>query len=88
MSKEKDKDSWKARSVKRKDFRHTHGDPEVASKGKSKKKDTKKWCRGKIGVDHTYEWIDRGNYRFGYKIEICSNCGRHGRYDFGSNKLF
>jgi hypothetical protein len=85
MSKKKDKDSWKGRSIERKDFRRTHDAPEAPRHKGKKKKDTKKWCRGKVGVAHTFEWTDRGNYRFTYKVEVCSTCGKHGRYDFNSN---
>ena len=47
----------------------------------SGKKDTKRWCRGKAGVEHVKEWVlDRrwGNRpgRTGWYNFQCTSCGR------------
>lgn len=54
---------------------------------KSKKKDTKLWCKGKIGREHVTEWKPNRhcglrtmrlgkNNEFNYEILVCINCGR------------
>lgn len=50
----RDPDDWKARGIKKRDFNHSHDEPEVPKKNpsKRKKKDTKTWCRGKVGREH------------------------------------
>lgn len=42
------------------------------------KKDTKKWCRGKVGTLHEYEHtVPRNSIRLNWiKYDICKNCGR------------
>lgn len=46
-----------------------------------KRKNTRKWCRGKKGVKHETEWITwnafkRVSYLGGWEIEVCKNCGK------------
>lgn len=49
---------------------------------RSSRKDTKRWCRGKVGVEHAYEWAD--DKRFDYdgtreglpRTLACTACGR------------
>jgi hypothetical protein len=48
------------------------------------KKDTKKWCRGKAGVEHVKHWQPMFPYSISkildtYK-EVCSTCGKQFRY--------
>lgn len=42
----------------------------------SHKKDTKRWCRGKVGVEHIPEWV-KNPYMYVY---ACTSCGKH--FDF------
>jgi hypothetical protein len=45
-----DMTSWKSSGIIARDFRHSHNGPEISKA--PKKKNTKKWCKGKIGVKH------------------------------------
>jgi hypothetical protein len=78
-----DDNSWKASGVKRRDFSHTHNGPDVAPSGKSKYKDTKRWCRGKVGREHV--WVPNEKYAryehtsFWHVFSLavkCENCGK------------
>jgi hypothetical protein len=62
---------WKEESIKRRDFRHVHGEPEVPRS--RAKKDTKRWCKGKIGREHKPSCVAR---KYFYVLE-CSVCGKH-----------
>ena len=78
MAKWKDPDSWQARSNKRRDFRHTHDGPET-SRHRGKRKNTKKWCKGKVGVKHDFKptpWRVPGGYSDMFIVDRCDNCGR------------
>lgn len=52
------------------------------------KKNTKRWCRGKVGVEHRFEWIHDTRYDYQLKsdprtwwwTEKCIACGKHDRY--------
>lgn len=75
----KDPDSWKARSIAKRDAKHIHDGPEVPKPPRNKRKDTKKWCRGKVGVGHKYEtvsWPVHASYTSAYVIDKCSECGK------------
>jgi len=67
----RDDTSWHASGVKTRDARHTKS-PEETGRHQSKK-NTKKWCRGKIGKEHTGEWRDKGYCH----ILTCTKCGKH-----------
>lgn len=43
---------------------------ETPRKGK-KSKNTRKWCKGKFGVKHDYELVQKYKWQ---KIPICKNC--------------
>lgn len=57
---------------------------EELPRGPKKKKNTKKWCKGKVGVKHVwkvdfpYTWTDR------ILAEICQNCGKYGKFIYES----
>jgi hypothetical protein len=74
-----DKDSWRAGGILRRDFRHTHGEPEVPQY-KGKPKNGKRWCRGKVGREHQPMWTewDRWNFRH----EVCAACGKRLTYQW------
>ncbi len=40
---------------------------EQPAKGKNKKKDTNKWCRGKVGVEH--EWHTYNKKRYNWEVD-------------------
>ncbi len=45
---------------------------------KANKKDTRRWCRGKLGLEHRYHWQPKsGSHWF---EEVCSGCGKQRRW--------
>lgn len=48
----KSPDGWNASGVRHRDARHDHSGPEVAPAKKKRRKNTRRWCRGKVGVEH------------------------------------
>jgi hypothetical protein len=82
---------WKARAVRRRDARHTKSPTEIPkARVANAKKDTKRWCRGKTGVEHSPKCVDyrgtklapsdfRGrpiNPYEGWKLLVCATCGK------------
>ena len=87
MSKKKDADSWRYGGIKRRDFRHAHDEPEVP-RHQGKKKNTKKFCKGKQGVEHvsvrrakTYK-NSKGETKTMYHYIECENCKKRLRFDW------
>ena len=84
MSKKKDEGSWRYSGIKRRDFRNAKHEPEVP-RHRGTKKNTKKWCKGKTGVEHvpisriTY-YILRGERKPMYCFNECENCGKRLAY--------
>lgn len=57
--------------------------PEAPAPHRSRK-DTKRWCKGKVGREHAYRWI-LSPIRFGTQPpswweELCETCGRKARW--------
>jgi hypothetical protein len=72
--------SWKARGVRVRDARHTHNGPDVTG-AVTKGKNTKRWCRGKVGVEHKLVVaVMRRCTLFASLVRYCSECGK----EFGS----
>lgn len=72
MRLKEDKDSWNASNI----IRKTVEVPEEPKK-KPARKNTRRWCKGKRGVEHQFELFDE--YRvagWGIKIESCTKCGK------------
>jgi hypothetical protein len=74
---------WRERSNKRRDERQTKV-PVIRAPSASKK-DTKKWCRGKAGVEHkpvcmTHdEWENRSQssaWSKDWRVLVCEDCGK------------
>lgn len=74
---------WKERSIKRRDERQTKVPNIRPPSGSSK--NTKKWCRGKVGVPHKpkcvsyHEWENRGEpqgWSKDWKVLVCEACGK------------
>ncbi len=57
-----DNSNYRASSVERRDFRHSGDGPEETAGKPKRKKDTKRWCRGKEGVEHIPEIKKRQGY--------------------------
>ena len=85
MSKKKDESSWGYGGIKRRDFRNSHDEPEVP-RHKGAKKNTKKWCKGKEGVEHVpVERIktftnSKGEVRVMYRYTECDKCSKRLSY--------
>lgn len=71
--------SWRLGAAEVRDARHVHDGPEVVG-GPSKRKDTKRWCKGKVGREHTVvvrDATDLGKRRFRMQlIRCCATCGK------------
>jgi hypothetical protein len=81
-------ESWKARANKRRDARATKT-PDTAAPHRSSK-NTKKWCKGKVGVEHKPKCVDYADAKIaakdingrpigfykGWKLLICTTCGK------------
>jgi hypothetical protein len=77
------------------DRRRTDQDPERKPKAK---KDTKRWCKGKVGREHVGEIVFNpiwgnpscgpswGNRWFCHHAEICKNCGKRIRWSVGKGE--
>lgn len=68
----RDDSSWKAHGLAKKyeDWEHDH---KQGSKGKNKKKNTKRWCRGKEGQEHDWKPFEKHQR---IAIHRCSRCGK------------
>lgn len=80
---------WKIGAAKRRDERNAKSPEKV--RGEGQKKRTKKWCKGKAGVEHEpecrdYQEVKRslfGKYANGWKILVCKKCGKDLDYWWG-----
>jgi hypothetical protein len=53
-----------------------------------KKKDTRRWCKGKPGVEHDFSivrdaWPMNGNCA--YIVDVCAACGKHSGFRANPN---
>jgi hypothetical protein len=70
---------WKERATKRRDARHT-AIPDIRKPGGSGR-NTKRWCKGKIGIEHKPECREHNGIAK-RKVLACSVCGKHLDYWF------
>jgi hypothetical protein len=86
--------TWKEGAALRRDARHTAVNDSPRGRSIPNKRDTKKWCRGKPGVEHkpevmTYAESKRmdmsgfGRQFQGWLIRYCSVCGKELAHWFG-----
>jgi hypothetical protein len=66
---------WRERANRRRDERHT-AIPDDAPRSKPGNKNTKKWCKGKVGREHKPICIDHNSIK-DWKILACTECGKH-----------
>lgn len=76
-----DKTSWHASGIMRRDERNTAGDEDELSAGKAKKKNTRRWCKGKEGREHQIVWVrynsvHRSTLPSNWLIQRCKVCHR------------
>lgn len=66
--------SGRARGADVRDAKNTRAEPEVA-KHRSRK-DTRKWCRGRVGVEHQPRWIfdERRHLHSKTAVLECGKC--------------
>lgn len=74
----------------RRDSRHTLGSDAAKTRSNPNKRDTKRWCKGKVGIEHkpavkTYaeikNWqgikgLAKGDIWQGWLVQYCSTCGK------------
>lgn len=83
MRLKEDSDSWKSNGIIKRDFRHDNSD--TLLRKKPSKKDTKKWCKGKVGIIHVWIDVDKSSISFfSWHTRKCTNCGKK---DIEFNKL-
>lgn len=41
------------------------------------KKDTKRWCKGRVGIKHEPRWIADLRFSSGAMVFACAKCGKH-----------
>lgn len=74
MRLKEESDNWRASALKARDFRHTKAGPEtVAGPKKTHKRDTRTWCKGKVGRSHTVKL--RTNSYSTFTTAYCTSCG-------------
>ena len=74
MRLKEDNRSWNAHNVIRKNIRHTK-DPDDTMKHRSKK-NTAKWCKGKVGKKHLTHWVHIYSSTFDWYELICTVCNK------------
>lgn len=57
---------------------------EDCDEGLRRKKNTRRWCRGKVGDEHSRVWVNRFS---DWKQEVCEKCGRHFGYMISSERI-
>lgn len=76
MRLKEDATSWRARSLKKRDFKHDHSEGALIYRTH---KPTNTWCRGKVGIQHEVTWHEE-DWLFGETIimyvGVCNNCGK------------
>lgn len=68
---------WKQGAAARRDERAAKTDKSPRHRAK---KDTRHWCKGKVGVEHVTRAVELFPARWGLKAiwrDECINCGRH-----------
>ena len=65
---------WQENALERRDFRATKNGPEVAPH--RSKKDTRRWCRGKVGREHVWETRHDHSMWLAFCIDRCAVCGK------------
>ena len=75
----------KAEAAQRRDARATPGPEDEKSSGVRKHKDKKRWCKGKVGVEHTpacmpykhrYPSTVMGGAQTRWRELVCTKCGK------------
>lgn len=67
----RDHTGWRSSGIWKKDFT---AKPEEARH--SSKKNVRKWCKGKVGIKHSYEESFKTIYKNKFKTYKCNKCGK------------
>lgn len=71
MRLKEDNSSWNASNVKRK-VAQLPDEPVRRSK-----KNTRRWCKGRVGVEHDYQWnVLPWIGTLKQRLKVCVNCGK------------
>jgi hypothetical protein len=74
MRLKENRDSWRARAIIKRDFKHDHNDLIIRFKSH---KNTNKWCKGKTGIRHDVEWEKETTFLgYTYQTGRCVVCGK------------
>lgn len=73
-----DLSEWKQGAAKRRDARATKDEPR--KRRVHRRKDTVRWCRGKVGVEHVTETVAKFKLLPTYVVDRCVNCGKEMRF--------
>jgi hypothetical protein len=83
---------WKQGAAARRDQRATKTDAVPPYRSR---KDRKRWCKGKVGVEHVTKVMPAfPQYPDGFlglgkwKIDVCEKCGRHVRFYSEGDKTY
>lgn len=83
---------WKENAVKRRDARHTKSSDEHKTTAPNKR-NTRKWCKGKVGVEHKaeckkYHEVKNTSFKFyrSWRILVCTVCGKELDIYFATRK--
>jgi hypothetical protein len=78
-----DNSNWKAGSLIRRDFRHVKDEPDIP-KHRRKRKNRKKWCKGREGIPHVPGgWVPDPHWNYEtIQVKICENCGKRTDYRY------
>lgn len=70
----KDHDGWKSAGLW---LKYQYPKIEEEPRTTHKKKNTRKWCKGRKGVEHDYELVEKHKFLdWSWKIYKCINCGK------------
>lgn len=75
----KDASSWRAGGVLARDARHEKTPSEIAPH--RSKKNTRRWCKGHVGREHTPVWRNYKSYGH-WRMLVCTTCGKQLDHDF------
>lgn len=83
---------WKQAAARRRDERNAKPD-DASTLSASKRKDTKRWCRGKVGVEHRPECRRYNETKRqdlpglnSWRVLVCSECGKELATWYGTKK--
>jgi len=77
-----DSKSYRASGIVVRDARHIHNGPDATYKAPAARKDRRRWCRGKVGVEHktaVKDDMSLGKHSYSFcnaLVRYCTACGK------------